>query len=101
MARTVTMIATMVSAPQWDFAVSLALLRPSAAAAAAEALALAEDTIFEIESGAWEVLGTMSEKQKWEVEMKIVHESSRNRLQVSEISEVYTRKGQIRKQLKF
>lgn len=64
------MIATMVSAPQWDFAVSLALLRPSAAAAEALALAEeredftgAEDTIFEIQSGAREVLGTMSEKQ--------------------------------------
>ena len=61
MARMVTMIATMVSAPQWDFAVSLALLRPSAAVA--EALALAEDTIFEIESGDWGVLGTVREKQ--------------------------------------
>ena len=29
--------------------------------------------------------------------MKIVHEASRNCLQVSEISEVHTRKGQIRK----
>ena len=69
MARTVTMIATMVRAPQWDFAVSLALLRPSAAAAEALALAEeredfteAEDTIFEVESDAWDVLGTMSEK---------------------------------------
>jgi hypothetical protein len=82
MARTVTMIATTVSAPQWDFAVSLALLTPSAAAAEALALAEeraedadeeprerdmeasleaeerkdfreAEDTIFEIGSGAW------------------------------------------------
>jgi len=33
--------------------------------------------------------------------MKVVHEASRNCLQVSEISEVHTRKGQIRKQLKF
>jgi hypothetical protein len=95
MARTVTMIVTMVSAPQWDFAVSLALLRPSAAAA--EVLALAEDTIFEIESYAWEVLGTVSEKVEWKVEMKIVHEASRNCLQVSETSEVHTRKGQITK----
>jgi hypothetical protein len=37
----VTMSATTVSAPQWDFAASLALLKPSAAAA--EALALAEE----------------------------------------------------------
>jgi hypothetical protein len=99
MARTVTMIAIMVRAPQWDFAVSLALLRPSAAAA--EVLALAEDAIFEIGSYPWEVLGTMSEKQSGKVEMKIVHEASRNCLQVSETSEVHTRKGQITKQLKF
>jgi hypothetical protein len=45
-------------------------LRPSAAAAEALALAEeredfreAEDTIFGIESGAWEVLGTMSESR--------------------------------------
>jgi hypothetical protein len=36
-------------------------------------------------------------KAEWEVEMKIVHETSRSCLQVSEILEVHTCKGQIRK----